>query len=132
MIVGCTPVTGPTTVEDLTHPNEVKIFEYTQCYADFAGRTEYGPYTVIITDKARMYPCPPPHEGECPAMGWAFPQSTHVNYWGPWVRGEYNGSRTDWDLSIVAAHEVGHTTGLWDETKAELWAINAYLTSDCN
>jgi hypothetical protein len=129
LLIGCSPITKPSEIEDLKHPNEVKIYNYTQCYAAFAGR---GEYSVFIVEKAKMYPCSPPHEGECPAKGWAMPSTTKVSFWGPWVRGEYNGSRTDFELSIVAAHEVGHTTGLWDEMRAELWATDAYHTSGCN
>jgi hypothetical protein len=128
--VGCSPVAGPTSVnvEDLT-AGERAIVEYTQCYADFHGR---GKYDVYISEKPKMYPCPPPNENEqCPGKGWAYPDSTTVTYWGPWVRGEYNGPRTDFDLSIVASHEVCHTTGIWNEVRAELCALDAFNRSNC-
>ena len=127
-LISCVNPVGPTKVDETRHPNENKIIEYTSCYAEFHGID----VKVYIEEKAKLYACA---SGEiaCPAKGWAWPDSDNVHYWGPWVRDEYDPDPVDgdWELSMVASHEVCHLTGIWDETRTELCATDAYNRSEC-
>jgi hypothetical protein len=135
IVIGCllvgllTGCVSPTAASDVpTHPNEILITEYTQCFAKWEGLPELKVYFV---EDLGMTPCGT-GVGMCPAAGRASQGIHRVTYWGPWVRGErpeYPVSSSD--LLWVAAHEVAHVRYSNLETIAQAMAVVAVGASGC-
>jgi hypothetical protein len=119
---------GPTQPDPVnTHPNEIAIVEFTQCYAKHA---KLGEIEVIFHEKNRPVSCPA-KDAPCYGKGWAWPLMGIINYWAPWVRGEIEPLHP-WSLEMLAAHEVAHSTGIWNEHDAETWAVLTYTVAGCH
>lgn len=107
---GCTP-TSATSIP--THPNELRMIQYTQCFAEY---WHLGELQVVFKDDLGLTPCSydqdiwGPKDGRCPSAGRATYGKNGVSYWGPWVRGETveYGNPSEKYMRAVAAHEVGH------------------------
>ena len=122
-------VSGPDE-DEYRHPNEITIIDNTKCYAGFH---ELGEIRVIIQEEVKLFECGDGSGRHCPGKGWAWPDSDYVTYWGPWVRNEYpSDPATEFSLNMVASHEVCHIKTGFNETRAELCALDAYIRSDCN
>jgi hypothetical protein len=119
ILTGCA---YPTSSTDIGHPNEVKIHTYTQCYGQYHG---LGTIRVVFFDERR-----PARNGGYVA-GSAWPGEREVSYWRAWVRGEWDGPRTDKHLDALAAHEVCHSSGIWDETEANVCTVEAMAKAGC-
>lgn len=120
LLVGCLSPTGPS--DTPTHPQEVKIHTYTQCHGQHHG---IAPIRVLFFEEER------PAENGGYVVGSAWPGEREVSYWAKWVRGEYDGPKTDKQLEAVAAHEVCHSSGIWDETEANVCAVEAMAKAGC-
>ena len=144
-VMGCSG--SPTGPSGTGHPNEENIAAFTACHADYAKvgdirvTFQEEPYMVDcatgrapgggLASHSRMMGTAP--DSQCYAMGWAFPQSNGVTYWGPWVRGEtaLKTPSTPYTREAVAAHEIGHIRGTWSEAVAEAWAVAAMANTEC-
>ena len=80
-----------------------RIYDYTQCFAQAMG---LGSIHVTF------------HEDLGEAAGMAWPDRSAVKYH---VASVENGE--DWYLQAVAAHEVCHISGIWDEKATDACAL---------
>ena len=126
-VMGCSG--SPTGPSGTGHPNEENIKSFTKCHADYA---KVGDIRVTFQEEPYMVDCAK-GTGQCYAMGWAFPHSNGVTYWGPWVRGEttLKTPSTPYTREAVAAHEIGHIRGTWNENVADAWAVAALAATEC-
>ena len=130
----CTNPTGSSSVP--THPNEILIASFTQCFAKFNGLPEIN---VYFKDYLDLTQCDPsrdnwgPKDGKCPAAGRASYGYYSVSYWGPWVRGEIAEYPIEvpWMLREVAAHEVGHVKCGNEEWQANMCMFVALESGEC-
>ena len=134
-LLGCGLLKSPT-APNPTHPNEILIIEHTQCYADYF---RLGKITVSFFEEEQQVNCYPLRYDEngdpvqCFKAGGAWPFSRHARYYGPWVRGELvDHLFSSQDLEFVAAHEVCHMLGIWNEVKAWKCAENAWSRAECH
>ena len=105
-LAGCALPTAPDPPE-LTHPNEILLDELVQCNAEYHG---LGPLQVRFFEVARPATLPDGQLGLVAGAGW--PGATWVEFWHEWV---LDPRRIRSDLAEVAAHEVCHVSGIWDE-----------------
>ena len=117
--VGCGSPTSPTPP---THPNEVLISNYTGCHTNHHNMRSLK---VVFFEEGTA----------TPNGGWvagrAWPDGDHVEYWGPWVRGEKLGPKSPENLEALAAHEVCHASGIWNEAAADECAVKAMGKAEC-
>lgn len=126
LLAGC-GIISPTYVElgDLTHPKEIFIYNMTQCHGAYHNLGHID----VIFETTPYYPFkddPDPARRIVSAAGWATPGKKVVHYY---VRDVH---RYDYPtLEALAAHEVGHVTGTWDEAEASRLGREAMANTDC-
>lgn len=126
--IGC--LVNPTHIPE--NELEIRMVVLVQCFADHMGLGEVETRFYEEPDIRRGAGCGSdnPHE-MCHAAGRATPYTRTVEIYGPWLRRERGFYPDEWDYRYVAAHEVCHLSGTWDEGKARECGLRLMEEANC-